>query len=67
MKNLKRLGQALNKEEQKAITGGKLPLPQCQSDTDCGFGMEYTDPITGYTTCYSVSCGTDKQCHMTIC
>lgn len=35
MKNLKNLGQALTKAEQKNIIGGKEYAPNCGQDSDC--------------------------------
>ena len=39
MKNLKILGKALSKAEQKTINGGKTKPVLCVNDLDCGDGF----------------------------
>jgi Cys-rich repeat protein len=36
--NLGNLGKALNKDEQKSITGGKKAPVECKKNNDCGNG-----------------------------
>jgi len=46
MKNLKKLGKALTKEEQKTINGGYVPkFNPCDYDSDCGY---YQSCSNGY-------------------
>ncbi len=55
MKNLKNLGQALSKAEQKTINGGKR-LFQCGSDEECGTYSECSSTLNTKVICYQNAC-----------
>ena len=55
MKNLKNLGKALTKAEQKEVNGGKR-LMECSSDDECGTNNTCSESSFTKAICYQSAC-----------